>query len=117
MPQPVQVLRDPQSLQSSLARLYPTGEGAGHAGGMSVCPSVCMSLCLSVCLSLCLCSLLSCVTMSSQRTPGIVSAAVDGCRVGARIVEELLGPHHSLGLSAKALALLRRSAQPTADYD
>ena len=32
---PVRILRDPDSLQSSFAGLYPCGEGAGYAGGIT----------------------------------------------------------------------------------
>ena len=32
---PVRILRDPESLQSSFAGLYPCGEGAGYAGGIT----------------------------------------------------------------------------------
>ena len=32
---PVRILRDPDTLMSSLAGLYPAGEGAGYAGGIS----------------------------------------------------------------------------------
>lgn len=52
---PVRIDRDDVGLQSvSVPGLYPTGEGAGYAGG-------------------------------------IVSAAVDGMRVGTAIVQDLLG--------------------------